>query len=43
MALWAYNARTDEAELMDRVSLLPDEAPAYEPPTPCLDPAGHGV
>jgi glycosyltransferase involved in cell wall biosynthesis/UDP-2,3-diacylglucosamine pyrophosphatase LpxH len=42
MELWAYNATTDDAELMDRVSLQPEEALAYEAP-PCLAPAGQSV
>jgi glycosyltransferase involved in cell wall biosynthesis/UDP-2,3-diacylglucosamine pyrophosphatase LpxH len=34
MELWAYNAGTGEAELVDRVTLLGDEALPYEGPLP---------
>ena len=34
MELWAYNAGKEDAELLDRVSLLPDEALPYRVPSP---------
>jgi glycosyltransferase involved in cell wall biosynthesis/predicted phosphodiesterase len=35
MELWAYNARTDRAELIDRATLRPDEAAAYQIHSSC--------
>ena len=35
MELWAYSVRKDEAELLHRISLSPEEAAAYHAPLAC--------
>ncbi len=34
LELWAYNATKEDAEMLDRVSLLPEETLAYRTPSP---------
>ena len=36
MELWAYNAKMDDAELLDSISLSPEEARPYDAPMPCF-------